>query len=159
MKVFLKCQAKLAIILICFSPAIMASDPPMYKIKNVMGYCLDVVNGNAQLGYCDGRQTTGWFHGPTRHDEVMPEYSKIFGFPIRLCLDIKGAINENRTNVQSFKCNNTIAQQWKFTSRGEIRNKMGKCLDVAGAINKIGTNVQLFECNLSKAHLWKRRAW
>ena len=71
-----------------------------------------------------------------------------------LCLDVAGAINTNRTNIQIFECNNTKSQQWTFNSKNEIRNAMGRCLDVAGAINKNRTNVQLFDCNGTRAQKW-----
>jgi len=71
------------------------------------------------------------------------------------CLDVKGGINANGTNVQIFDCNRTTSQQWRFTSRKEIRNAKGRCLDVKGGINANRTNVQLFECNGTSSQKWK----
>jgi hypothetical protein len=154
MKYLLKFQILLIIGLTYFSSPVMAFDVQSVKIKNVMGYCLDVVNGNVQLADCREKQTKRWF-GATSREEAKQEYYSISAYG--RCLDVSGAINKNRTNIQVYACNNTIAQQWKFTSKGEIRNIMGKCLEVSGGVNKIGTNIQLYDCNSTKSQFWKMK--
>ncbi len=153
MKFFLKSKLILALILVYFSLPVMAYDVMPVKIKNVMGYCLDVVNNNVQLADCNSMQTKRWFAGPTSREEAKQEYHSISSYG--RCLDVSGALNRNRTNIQTYECNETIAQRWKFTSKGEIRNEMGKCLEVAGGVNKIGTNIQLYDCNLTRSQFWK----
>lgn len=153
MKYFLKLQILLIIGFTYFSSPVMAYDVQAFKIKNVMGYCLDVVNNNVQLASCNGQQTKRWF-GATNREEAQREYFSFSSYG--RCLDVSGAINKNRTNIQMYTCNSTVAQQWKFTSKGEIRNKMGKCLEVAGGVNKMGTNIQIYDCNSTRSQFWKR---
>jgi hypothetical protein len=157
MKHFLKLKTTLMISLLYFCSPVIAYDVQAVKIKNVMGYCLDVVNNNVQLADCNERQTKRWF-GATNREEAKLEYHSISDYDGR-CLDVSGAINKNRTNIQMYKCNETVAQQWKFTSKGEIHNKMGKCLEVSGGVNKIGTNIQLYDCNSTKSQFWKREIY
>ena len=152
MKKNLKLQITLVFGITYFSSPLMAYDVMPVKIKNVMGYCLGVVNKNVQLVDCNDTQTKIWF-GATSREESKQEYHSISNH--LGCLDVSGAVNKNRTNIQMYQCNSTIAQRWKFTSKDEIRNEMGKCLEVSGGFNKVGTNIQLYECNFTKSQFWK----
>lgn len=152
MKYFLKLQIILIAGIVFFSSPLMAYDVMPLKIKNVMGYCLGVANSNVQLIDCNDPQARIWF-GATSREESKLEYHSISNFSH--CLDVSGAINKNRTNIQMYQCNRTIAQRWKITGRGEIRNEMGRCLEIAGGVNKIGTNIQLYDCNSTKSQFWK----
>lgn len=153
MKYFLGFTVALVISFSYFSSPVTAYDVQAKKIKSVMGYCLGVENSNVQLADCNNGRTRVWF-GPTSREEAKQEYHSISNYGGD-CLDVAGAINTNRTNIQVYKCNSTVAQQWKFTSKNEIRNKMGKCLEVSGGVNKIGTNIQLYDCNSTRSQFWK----
>ena len=75
-------------------------------------------------------------------------------------LDINGASKNNKANVQLYKSNNTNAQKFELTYRGDglysVTNKnSGKVLDVAGGKGANGQNVWQYAWNGSKAQLWK----
>ncbi len=72
------------------------------------------------------------------------------------CLDVSNSETALGTNVQSWDCNASLAQEWLLTPRGELRSALApnRCLDVSNAETAWGTNVQLWECNDSAAQRW-----
>ncbi len=75
-------------------------------------------------------------------------------------LDVNGGKMSNRTNIQIYNSNSTLAQKWKLTYLGNGYYKIASMknnayvLDVKGAGKKKGTNVQLYSNNNSKAQQW-----
>lgn len=76
----------------------------------------------------------------------LPEYFSLKNRKSGLCLDVSGGGTANGTNVQSWSCNGSDAQKWKYEpSTGFIRSKLGKCLHNHGG-NSSGNNVTLWDC-------------
>ncbi|AXU17413.1 family 16 glycosylhydrolase (plasmid) [Streptomyces clavuligerus] len=69
------------------------------------------------------------------------------------CLDIAGANPADRTPVQLYTCNGTVAQRWTLGDDGTVR-ALGKCLDAQGGQTADGTRVQLYTCNGTGAQRW-----
>ena len=74
-------------------------------------------------------------------------------------LDIKGGSKDNKANVQLYKSNNTAAQKFNITHRGNgyysiINAKSGKALDVKGGSTSNKANVWQYTYNGSCAQLW-----
>ncbi len=77
-------------------------------------------------------------------------------------IDIKGASNSNKVNVQIYASNNSAAQRFliKYVSDGYYRienARSQKVLDVYGGKAVKGTNVWQYTYNGSNAQLWKIR--
>jgi len=75
-------------------------------------------------------------------------------------VDVAGASNADRANVQLYKDNGTAAQVWKVTYADEgyykiVNDGSGKALDVAGGSKDTGANVWQFTVNNSAAQLWR----
>jgi hypothetical protein len=75
-------------------------------------------------------------------------------------VDISNASTANQANVQAYKRNNTMAQQFQVTSVGGgyykiINVKSGKVLDVYDGRAASGTNVWQFTWNGTDAQLWR----
>jgi type 1 glutamine amidotransferase len=68
------------------------------------------------------------------------------------CLDVRGAVSADGTQVQLYPCNGTGAQTW--TRAGATLTALGRCLDVSGGGSANGTKVQLWTCNGSGAQNW-----
>jgi type 1 glutamine amidotransferase len=68
------------------------------------------------------------------------------------CLDVRGAVSADGTQVQLYTCNGTGAQSW--TRTGSTLRALGRCLDVSGGGTADGTKVQLWTCNGSGAQNW-----
>lgn len=65
-----------------------------------------------------------------------------------LCLDVAGGRVLNGTKVQSYECNASDAQFWKYeASTGRLRSAVNynKCLDMAGNYSN-GANVKIWDC-------------
>jgi hypothetical protein len=73
------------------------------------------------------------------------------------CLDVHDADNTDRSPVQIYTCNGTVAQEWTVGLDGTVR-AMGKCLDVTDAGTANGTKVQLYTCNGTGAQQWHAQA-
>ena len=74
-------------------------------------------------------------------------------------LDIKGGSKANKANVQIYKSNNTAAQKFNITYRGNgyysiINYKSGKALDVKGGSTSNKANVWQYTYNGTCAQLW-----
>ncbi len=75
-------------------------------------------------------------------------------------IDIKGGKIANNTNIQIYKSNNSLAQQWKveYLNNGYYKITSVKdnnySLDVKGAAKLRGTNIQLYKSNNSLAQQW-----
>ena len=75
-------------------------------------------------------------------------------------LDANGGVIKKGTNIQLYKSNTSLAQQWKVTylKNGYYSIVSAKnnrfALDVAGGKKKKGTNVQLWKSNKSNAQQW-----
>ena len=77
-----------------------------------------------------------------------------------LRLDVAGASTENKTNIQIYQDNGTIAQQFEFASAGDgyysITAKVsGKRLDVKEGKKVSGTNVWQYTPNSTDAQKWR----
>jgi hypothetical protein len=71
-------------------------------------------------------------------------------------LDVAGANSWNGTNVQSYQCNDTAAQQWYYeASSGFLRSGLNwnKCLDNGGQNNNRGKLV-IWSCQSSNNMSW-----
>ncbi len=68
------------------------------------------------------------------------------------CLDVRGAVNADGTQIQIYTCNGTAAQTW--TKNAQTLRAYGRCLDVAGAGTADGTKIQLYTCNATGAQNW-----
>ncbi len=75
-------------------------------------------------------------------------------------IDIASNSNENGTNIQLYKTNNTSAQEWEIKYNNDadyysiINPATGKSLDAAAAGITNGTNVQLWGANGTCAQKW-----
>jgi hypothetical protein len=68
-------------------------------------------------------------------------------------LDVVGAGTAPGTNVWSYTCNGTVAQQWTYDN-GQIRYPHGGlCLDAGNMGN--GTQLQVNTCNGSNSQTWQ----
>ncbi|MDO4478116.1 MAG: RICIN domain-containing protein [Lachnospiraceae bacterium] len=76
------------------------------------------------------------------------------------CLDKTGGAESTDTNVQSYKINGTVAQNWRFEDTGDhdgsyyIVNGLGKYLDIQGGVAQNNTNVQVHKSNKTAAQKW-----
>ncbi len=75
-----------------------------------------------------------------------------------LALDVKGASDKSKTNVQQWNPNYTDAQIWalsNFSNGWQFKCSLtNKCLDINGASVTSGTNVQQYDDNNSRAQRW-----
>jgi hypothetical protein len=78
--------------------------------------------------------------------------------PNDLCADVRGGVDANRTPLQLLKCNQSKAQIFDYTSRGEFRSELrdGLCVEVAGGNISDGTPIQVFDCNRTASQFWKK---
>jgi len=72
------------------------------------------------------------------------------------CVDVNAASSADRTPVQLFACNGTVAQEWSFHEDGTIR-ALGGCLHVSDGAVRNGAKVQLFHCDGTAAQSWVAR--
>ncbi|MEV0385443.1 thaumatin family protein, partial [Nonomuraea sp. NPDC050643] len=131
-----------------YSNAITAHCPKAYAWSKQ-----DTVPGNRvmrQCAPCTGFTIT--FYPPGGTEQAMPR-GEIPGFAAK-CADVAGADPADRTQVQLYRCNGSIAQQWTVATDGTLR-ALGKCLDVDGGGTGNGTRVQLYTCNNSGAQQWR----
>ncbi|GIH23389.1 glycosyl hydrolase [Acrocarpospora phusangensis] len=68
------------------------------------------------------------------------------------CLDVRGGLSTDGTQIQIYTCNNSAAQTW--TRTGQTFRALGKCLDVSGASAADGAKIQLYTCNSTNAQNW-----
>ena len=79
--------------------------------------------------------------------------------PGDLCADVRGGSLANRTPLHLFDCNQTKAQIFDHTGRGELRSALRDddlCVEVAGGNTTNGTPIQVFDCNRTSSQIWKR---
>lgn len=78
----------------------------------------------------------------------------------KYAVDLAGGTIKNGGNIQLYKENQSVAQQWKVVYLGngvyQLQNNKDKnyVLDVAGGKTTKGTNVQLYQNNKSDAQKW-----
>ncbi|MFI6617766.1 ricin-type beta-trefoil lectin domain protein [Streptomyces sp. NPDC050528] len=70
------------------------------------------------------------------------------------CLDDAGASTADGSPIQLYRCNNSVAQQWKLT--GDTLRVMGKCAAANGTAN--GTKILLATCDGSAAQKFNVRS-
>ena len=113
------------------------------------------------LASCTQCQST---EPPTESTAVLfiPEgtYTLVPRCAPNLRLDVAGASIENKTNIQIYQDNGTMAQQFEFTSVGDgyysITAKVsGRCLDVQEGKKESGTNVWQYNSNSTDAQKWR----
>ena len=68
------------------------------------------------------------------------------------CLDDFGGATANGTKVDIWTCNNTVSQQWLFSSGGAL-SVQGKCLDDSSQ-GGAGAKLVLWTCNGHAAQTW-----
>lgn len=84
---------------------------------------------------------------------AAPLYGPIAGIGGK-CLDNYKEKTVDYNKIDLFKCNNTIAQQWRYNPNGTITNVNGDCLDVRHSGTTLGTHVDLYSCNGTVAQQW-----
>jgi glucose/arabinose dehydrogenase len=72
------------------------------------------------------------------------------------CLDVRGGVSADGTQIQIYTCNGGVAQTW--TVSGSTIRALGKCLDVNGGASADGTKIQLWTCNGGAAQNWAAQA-
>ncbi|WP_433214161.1 ThuA domain-containing protein [Dactylosporangium sp. CS-047395] len=68
------------------------------------------------------------------------------------CLDVRGGVTADGTQIQLYTCNGSTAQTW--TVSGQTLRALGKCLDISGGSSANGAKIQLWTCNGSGAQNW-----
>jgi glucose/arabinose dehydrogenase len=68
------------------------------------------------------------------------------------CLDVRGALTPDGTQMQLYTCNNSAAQV--IVVAGRQLKVLGKCVDVSNGGTADRTKVQLWTCNPSGAQMW-----
>ena len=72
-----------------------------------------------------------------------------------LCLDVKYAGTTRGTTVWLYRCNGTVAQQWKVTATGQIINPHSNlCLDDRHSSSANGNPIWIWGCNGTNAQKW-----
>lgn len=79
---------------------------------------------------------------------------------LNLRLDVTSASTDNKSNIQIYQDNGTIAQQFEFVSAGDgyytiVAKVSGKCLDVQEGKTASGTNVWQYNSNSTDAQKWR----
>ncbi|WP_281558065.1 ricin-type beta-trefoil lectin domain protein [Thalassomonas sp. RHCl1] len=101
--------------------------------------------------------TTDMTHGGYPDDKGSKDgYFSLINKNSGKCLDVAGGRTFNGTNVQSYQCNNTRAQQWFYQpSTGFMRSRLNwnKCLDNGGQFRNNGKLV-LWNCQDSDNMRW-----
>ncbi|HEV3068727.1 MAG TPA: RICIN domain-containing protein [Streptosporangiaceae bacterium] len=124
---------------------------------------------NATTGTVTGTPTTPGISGVTvtATDKAGATKSVSFNWTINAatgkpikgdhgkCLDDSGAGTANGTKVDIWTCNNTVAQQWTFTS-GAL-SVQGKCLDDSSQ-GGTGSKLVIWTCNGHNAQIWTHRS-
>ncbi|MFD4789887.1 ricin-type beta-trefoil lectin domain protein [Streptomyces sp. NPDC058459] len=90
----------------------------------------------------------GWLAAP------VPNGTAVTSALAGKCLDVLAGGSANGTAVQSWSCNNTLAQSWTAYDDGSLR-ALGKCLDIYGGGTAAGTPVVIWECNGGTNQRWK----
>ncbi|MBR0460467.1 RICIN domain-containing protein [Candidatus Saccharibacteria bacterium] len=132
------------------------------------GLTIDVAGGktdnstNVQLYSSNNTKAQKWQLKPIRTatDGVYNITSKLSN---NTTIDIAGGVKtaNNKTNIQLYKVNHTLAQTWKVTYNTSdgyytITNPAtGKVLDVADGKTSPGANVQLYGSNNTCAQKWQ----
>lgn len=72
------------------------------------------------------------------------------------CLDVSGGSTAWGANVQTWECNASMAQQWRYDmGRATYVNPHSNlCLDVENGVAADKTNVRIWDCNGSNAQKW-----
>ena len=86
-------------------------------------------------------------------DHADPNYFTLVNQGTGMCLDLAGGRTFRGTNVQSYPCNGSEAQLWKYNAAtGQIisRRSSNRCLDFAGDYED-GANLKIWSC-LSSGH-------
>ena len=68
------------------------------------------------------------------------------------CLDVRGAVSTDGTQVQLYSCNGGAEQTW--TRTGQTLRAYGKCLDVSGGSTADGAKVHMWTCNGGANQNW-----
>lgn len=76
----------------------------------------------------------------------------------RRCIDVRGNVSVNGTDLQMYTCTGGSNQQWLNSSTTKTLRSLDKCMDIAGNVRRPGTRVQLYTCNGSTAQTWERRS-
>lgn len=108
---------------------------------------------NVALDQWDDRHFYAGFRAPFDSHVIESAVNRAY------CIDVKGASESNRANVQCYKKNGTTAQDFILEPVGSyytITNvKSGMVLDVSGAKVENKRNVWQYTKNGTKAQLWK----
>ena len=102
---------------------------------------------------------------PEAHSAVYVSgiYNIVTALNSNKVLDVYGARQDNRTNIQIYDYNDTLNQQFEFVRDYNVSGvwykivdqSSKKVLDVAGGVASSGVNVQLYEDNGTAAQLWQ----
>ena len=112
-------------------------------IRNVWGYCLDVLGDNTTQGTldfttCNGTAAQQWKQHGQR---------KVLG-PAGKCLDVFANSPTPGTTVDLATCNGTGAQNWWIINAPSALQSVGtKCLDIINSNTSPGARLQIFECS------------
>ncbi|WP_200942816.1 PQQ-dependent sugar dehydrogenase [Cellulomonas sp. Root485] len=68
------------------------------------------------------------------------------------CLDVRGGVSTDGTQVQLYSCSGGAPQTW--TRTGQTLRAYGKCLDVSGGSTADGAKVHIWTCNGGANQSW-----
>ncbi|WP_394437235.1 lectin [Streptomyces sp. SGAir0957] len=85
---------------------------------------------------------------------IGPLASAVAGTNGKLCVDVANSGTGDGTQLQTWGCNQTYAQDVTVAADSTLR-VLGKCVDVSNSGTADGTLVQLYRCNGTGAQQWK----